>query len=387
MTSGATSDLQPFRVEVPDAVLDDLRERLARTRWPDQIPDSGWSYGTDRAYLQDLCEYWRTTFDWRAQEARFNRWPHFLTSIDGQQVHFIHARSPEPDALPLLITHGWPGSVSEFLDIIGPLSDPRAHGGDPADAFHVVAPSIPGYAWSGPTTEPGWDVRRVAQAWATLMARLGYTRYGAQGGDWGSMISTQVGLVDPEHLAGIHVNMLLAFPPDPSQITLTDEEAADVAAAMTFLQTGAAYQEIQGKNPQTLGYGLTDSPAGLAGWIAEKFHHWTHHPDGDLETAVTRDQLLTNLTVYWVTNTINSSIRLYCESQRSGRFGPSGERVEVPTGAAVFPSEIFRIPRAYGETAFNLVHYSRFDRGGHFAALEEPDLLVDDVRAFFRGLR
>ncbi len=387
MTDAATSELQPFRVDVPDAVLADLRDRLDRTRWPDQIPGSGWSYGTDRAYLQELCEYWRTSFDWRAQEARFNRWPHFLTHLDGQQVHFIHARSPEPDAMPLLITHGWPGSVSEFLDVIGPLSDPRAHGGDPADAFHVVAPSIPGYAWSGPTTEPGWDVRRVAEAWAALMARLGYDRYGAQGGDWGSMISTQLGVVDAEHLAGIHVNMLLAFPPDPSQITLTDEEAADVAAAMTFLQTGAAYQEIQGKNPQTLGYGLTDSPAGLAGWIAEKFHHWTHHPDGDLETAVTRDQVLTNITVYWVTNTINSSIRLYCESQRSGRFGPTGERVEVPTGAAVFPGEIFRIPKAYGETAFNLTRYTRFDRGGHFAALEEPDLLIDDVRAFFRTVR
>ncbi|HEY1739238.1 MAG TPA: epoxide hydrolase, partial [Acidimicrobiia bacterium] len=215
------SDLQPFRVEVPDAVLDDLRDRLARTRWPDQIPDSGWGYGTDRAYLQELCDYWRTSFDWRAQEARFNRWPHFLTHVDGQQVHLIHARSPEPDALPLLITHGWPGSVAEFLDVIGPLSDPRAHGGDPADAFHVVVPSIPGYAWSGPTTAPGWDVRRVAEAWAALMARLGYARYGAQGGDWGSMISTQVAVVDPAHVAGIHVNMLLAFPPDPSKITLT----------------------------------------------------------------------------------------------------------------------------------------------------------------------
>jgi microsomal epoxide hydrolase len=285
------------------------------------------------------------------------------------------------------MTHGWPGSVSEFLDIIGPLTDPRSHGGDPADAFHVVAPSIPGYAWSGPTTEPGWDVRRVAEAWATLMARLGYERYGAQGGDWGSIISSQLGLVDPAHLIGLHLNMLIAFPPDPTAITLTDEEAADVAGVMTFLQTGTAYQEIQGKNPQTLGYGLTDSPAGLAGWIAEKFHHWTHHPDGDLETAVTRDQLLTNITVYWVTNTINSSIRLYCESQRSGRFGPAGEKVEVPTAAAIFPGEIFRTPKPYAETGYNLVRYNRFDRGGHFAALEEPDLLIDDVRAFFRELR
>lgn len=382
-----SEEIRDLRIEVDESVLEDLRDRLARTRWPDEIPGNNWSYGTDLAYLQELCEYWRTEFDWRAQEARFNRWPHHLTEIDGTQVHFIHARSPEPDALPLLITHGWPGSVSEFLDIIDPLRDPAAHGGDPADAFHVIAPSIPGYGWSGPTQEPGWDVRRVAEAWKVLMARLGYDYYGAQGGDWGAIISSQLGLVDRAHLAGLHLNMLIAFPPDPGAIELSEQEQADVMAVMTFLGTGTAYQEIQGKNPQTLGYGLTDSPAGLAGWIVEKFHHWTHHPDGDLETALSRDQILTNITTYWVTNTINSSVRLYCESQRSGRFGPAGEFIEVPTAAAVFPGEIFRIPEAYAKTAYNIARYTRFDRGGHFAALEEPDLLIEDVRAFFRDRR
>jgi len=381
-----TTELRPFRIEVADDVLDDLRERLARTRWPDQIPGSGWDYGTDLAYLQDLCEHWRTKFDWHAQQERFNRWPHFLTEIDGAQVHFIHARSPEPDALPLIITHGWPGSVSEFLDVIEPLRDPRNHGGDPRDAFHVVCPSIPGYGWSGPTTQPGWDVHRVALAWKELMARLGYERYGAQGGDWGAIISQQLAVLDGEHMAGLHSNMLLAFPPDAGEIALTEQEAADLAAAGEFMQRGSAYQEIQGKNPQTLGYGLTDSPAGLAGWIVEKFWAWTDH-DGDLETAVSRDQVLTNLTVYWVTKTINSSVRLYCESQRTGRFGPLGEKVTVPTAAAVFPGEMFRIPRAYAEKMFDLRRYTRFDRGGHFAALEEPDLYIEDVRAFFREVR
>jgi microsomal epoxide hydrolase len=371
----ASDELRPFRVDVPEAVLDDLRDRLARTRWPDQIPGSGWDYGTDLAYLQDLCDTWLHKYDWRAQEAKFNRWPHFLTDIDGQQIHFIHARSDNADALPLIITHGWPGSVAEFLDVIEPLRED----------FHVVVPSLPGYGWSGVTTQAGWDVQRVAETWAKLMARLGYDRYGAQGGDWGAMVSARLAAIDAEHMVGLHSNMLLAFPDDASGIQLTDAETADLVAAADFMSKGAAYQEIQGKNPQTLGYGLTDSPAGLAGWIVEKFLVWTDN-DGSPDDAVTRDQLLTNLTVYWVTKTINSSIRLYCESSRTGRFGPTGEYITVPTAAAVFPKEIFRIPKAYAETRFNLVRYNRFDRGGHFAALEEPDLLVQDVREFFSSL-
>jgi microsomal epoxide hydrolase len=363
-------------------VLDDLRVRLNNTRWPDELPGTNWRYGTDLAYLKDLCESWKT-FDWRAVEARFNSWPNILTTIDGQQVHAIHAPSPEPDAFPLIMTHGWPGSVAEFLDVIEPLRDPRNHGGDPADAFHIVMPSIPGYGWSGPTTEPGWDVRRVAEAWKVLMARLGYSRYGAQGGDWGSMISSQLGVVDPEHMAGLHINMVLGIPGDAP---LTEVEQADMAGTSAFVAEGSAYQQIQGKNPQTLGYGLSDSPAGLAGWIIEKFHHWSHHPDGDVETAVTRDQLLANLTLYWVTETINSSTRLYFESQKSGRFPPF-ERVEVPTGCAVFPGEILRMPESWARNLYNVTRFSRFDRGGHFAALEQPDLLIADIRAFFRTVR
>ncbi len=375
------TDVRPFTVHVPDAVLDDLRTRLANTRWPDEIAGQGWTYGTNLAYLQDLCETWRTTFDWRAQEARFNRWEHLLTEIDGTQVHAIHARSPEPNALPLIITHGWPGSVAEFLDVIEPLRDPRAHGGDPAHAFHVVAPSIPGYGWSGPTPDRGWDVKRVANALAALMARLGYSRYGAQGGDWGSMISSQLGVVDAAHVAGVHINMPIGMPPTDGP-ELTEAEQAAMAATSEFIKDGSAYQQIQGRNPQTLAYGLNDSPAGLAGWIVEKFHHWTHHPDGDLETAVTRDQILTNLTVYWATATINSSTRLYYESMHSGLFPPF-ERVEVPVGCAMFPGEILQMPRSWIETMYNLTHFSTFGRGGHFAAMEQPEALVADIRAFF----
>jgi microsomal epoxide hydrolase len=370
----ASDEIRPFRVDVPEGVLDDLRDRLSRTRWPDQIPGSGWGYGTDLAYLRSVCDDWQNKYDWRAQEDRLNRWPNFLTEIDGQQIHFIHARSDKSDAVPLIVTHGWPGSVAEFLDIIEPLR---------AD-FHVVVPSLPGYGWSGPTTQPGWDVQRVADAWATLMARLGYDRYGAQGGDWGAMVSARLAASDPDHVIGLHSNMLLAFPADASGIALTESEVADLAAAGEFMTRGAAYQEIQGKNPQTLGYGLTDSPAGLAGWIIEKFWAWTDN-DGSPDDAVARDQLLTNLTVYWVTKTINSSIRLYCESQRTDRFGPVGEYISTPTAAAVFPKEMFRVPKAYAESRFNLVRYTRFDRGGHFAALEEPDLLVQDVQEFFLG--
>jgi microsomal epoxide hydrolase len=378
-----SDEIRDFQIDVPEAVLEDLRARLQATHWPDEIADQGWTYGASLAYVRDLCDTWATKFDWRAQEAKFNRWPNHLTDIDGQQVHFIHARSPEPNAFPLIITHGWPGSVSEFLDVIEPLRDPSGHGGDPADAFHVVVPSIPGYGWSGPTTTPGWDVRRVAGAWAVLMARLGYDRYGAQGGDWGSMISSQLAVVDPDHVAGLHVNMVIGM---PGEGELTAEEQADLDDTSKFMNDGGAYQQIQGKNPQTLGYGLTDSPAGLAGWISEKFHHWTHHPDGDLETAVTRDQILTNLSVYWVTKTINSSVRLYFESQRSGRFPPF-EPVSVATGCAIFPGELVKMPEAWARNLYNVTRYTRFDRGGHFAALEEPDLFVDDVRAFFRTVR
>ncbi len=377
-----TDDIVPFTVAVGDDEIADLHRRLDATRWPDQIPDSAWDYGADLAYVQSLCETWRHEFDWRVAEARINAFDNFTTTIDGADIHFIHARSPEPDATPLLITHGWPGSIAEFLDVIGPLRDPVAHGGDASDAFHVVAPSLPGYGFSGPTTEAGWDVQRVAEAWKVLMDRLGYDRYGAQGGDWGAMVTLRLATVAAEHLSGIHLNMALC---GPAEGELTDQEQADLVAIGDFMATGTAYQEIQGKNPQTLSYGVTDSPAGLAGWIAEKFWAWTDN-DGSPDDAITREQQLTNLSIYWFTKTANSSFRLYCESQRSGRFGPVEGRIDVPTGVAVFPKEIFRIPEAWARGGFDLRRYTRFDRGGHFAAFEEPDLFVDDVRAFFRDL-
>jgi microsomal epoxide hydrolase len=383
-----TGEIRPFRIAVDDDLLDDLRVRLRRTRWPDQIPGSDWDYGTDLATLQDLCAYWRDEFDWRAAEARLNAWPQFETDIDGTYLHFIHARSPHPGALPLVITHGWPGSVAEFLKVLGPLTDPPAHGGDPADAFHVVAPSMPGYGFSGPTTRPGMDVRAVAEVVAALMADLGYERYGAQGGDWGAAVSTNLGVVDAAHLAGIHLNMVLAGPPDPADPTagVLPEEMEALGAMAAFRKEETGYHAIQRTKPQTLAYGLTDSPAGLAGWILEKFRTWSDC-GGDVLSSFTSDELLTNITIYWVTGTINSSTRLYYESWHSGRFGPPGERVAVPTGAAIFPQELFRPPRAWAEAAYDIVHWTRMPSGGHFAAMEEPELLVDDVRTFFRALR
>jgi microsomal epoxide hydrolase len=381
--------VEPFTIDVSDAVLDDLRERLARTRYPDQIPDSGWDYGTDRAYLRELCEYWREKFDWRRQEALLNRFDHFRSEIDGQPLHFIHQRSPLPDALPLVITHGWPGSVFEFYKIIGPLTDPEAHGGRAEDAFHVVCPSMPGYGFSGPTTRPGWDVREVAAIVAKLMARLGYDRYGAQGGDWGGIVTAILGGIDAEHVCGIHMNMVVCGPPpdaaDPMQ-GVSPEELADLGGMGEFQKKETGYQQIQGTKPQTLGYGLNDSPAGLAAWIVEKFRTWSDC-DGDVERRFSKDELLTNIMIYWATQTINSSVRLYCESMRSGRFGPAGQRVDVPTAGAIFPTELIKPPRKWAEAHFNVQQWTRMERGGHFAALEEPDALVADIRSFFAKVR
>jgi epoxide hydrolase len=379
--------IEPFTIDVPDAVLDDLHERLARTRFPEQIPDAGWDYGTELGYLEELVGYWRDNYDWRKQEARLNELDNFTTEIDGQRIHFIDARSPEPNAMPLIISHGWPGSVVEFLDIIDPLTNPRAHGGKPEDAFHVVCPSLPGYAFSGPTHERGWDPQRVAQTFATLMAGLGYERYGAQGGDWGSMISTQLGLVDPDHIAGIHLNMLIALPPEGEDFsTLTESELAGLTDAANYMENDSGYAKIQGTKPQTIGYLLDDSPAGLAAWIVEKFRTWSDC-DGDVERRFSKDRMLTNIMLYWVTATGHSAGRLYYEATKAGRFGPQGARVEVPTAAAVFPREIVRPPRRWAEHSYNITHWTEMPSGGHFAAMEEPGLLVDDVRTFFSTVR
>jgi pimeloyl-ACP methyl ester carboxylesterase len=374
--------VEPFRIHVDDAVLDDLRERLARTRLPDEIDGTGWEYGIPYGYLRELVAYWRDTYDWRAHEAALNALPQFRTRIDGQTIHFVHAASPHAGALPLLLTHGWPGSIVEFLDVIPRLTQPEAHGGDPADAFHVVAPSLPGYGFSEPTRTRGWNVTRIARAFTELMPRLGYARYGAQGGDWGAQVTTRIGALDPEHCVAIHLNMPIARPPG-EPLTLTDEEQADLAAMQQFQRDEAAYAQLQRTKPQTLGAGLNDSPVGLLAWIVEKFHAWSDC-DGHPENRFTRDQLLTNVTIYWVTQTIASSARLYWENAHSHEVQ---ERVTVPTGVARYPKEVLRYPRSWVERYYNVTHWTGMPRGGHFAAMEEPELFVEDLRAFFRSVR
>ena len=380
------SEIRPFRIEIADADLDDLRERLARTRWPGELPGTGWDYGIPLEYVRELADYWRTGYDWRAHERQLNEFPQFITTIDGQRIHFLHVRSPEPDALPLGITHGWPGSVVEFVNIIGPLTDPAAHGGDASDAFHLVVPSIPGYGFSGPTHVTGWDVARIAQAWDELMSRLGYERYGAQGGDWGSAISREIGRIAGGHVAGVHLNMLLTpAPKDPAdRAELTSAERERAGILDRFRATGSGYGAIQSTRPQTLAYALTDSPAGQLAWIAEKFGEWT---DGDLpDDAVDRDQMLTNITVYWLTGTAGSSARLYYEQARSRSRGRP-KASAAPTGVAVFPRDIALPVRRLADRYDNIVHWSEFGRGGHFAAMEQPGLLVGDIREFFRRFR
>ncbi len=380
-----TGPIESYEVHVPDSALDDLRARLDLTRVPDQIEGTGWEYGFPRDDLVDLIAYWRESYDWRAQEARINGFAQFQTRIDGQNVHFIHVRSEHPDALPLLITHGWPGSIVEFLDVIPRLTDPEANGGTAADAFHVVAPSLPGYGFSGPTTEPGWDVTRIAHAFIELMARLGYTRYVAQGGDWGSQVATRIGALDPEHCVAIHVNMAIADRPEDAP-PLTDQDKDDLASMQSFMREESGYANEQGTKPQTLGVGLNDSPAGLLAWILEKFRTWSDC-DGDLQSIYTRDQLLTNVMVYWVTQTITSSMRLYWELQHAGAAGVPPGFVAVPTGVARYPREVLRFPRSWVERRYNVTYWAEMPRGGHFAAMEQPALFVDDLRRFFATAR
>ncbi|QKV95740.1 epoxide hydrolase [Streptomyces sp. NA02950] len=386
----STEDIRPFRIEIAQERLDDLRERLAGTRWPDALPEAGWEYGAALPYVRELADHWRTGYDWRVHEAALNEHPQFTTVLDGAQVHFLHVRSPEPDALPLLLTHGWPGSVVEFLDMIGPLSDPGAHGGDPRDAFHLVIPSIPGFGFSGPTRDRGWSSRRVARAWAELMRRLGYERYGVQGGDWGAIISPEVGRVAPEAVAGVHVNAASAgFAPlgplsEEDRAALSERERERLAAG-SFSQDQMGYAAIQSTRPQTLAYGLTDSPVGQLAWIMEKFREWTHPSAALPEDAIDRDRLLTNVMLYWLTGTAGSSARLYYESVRDGVWGPPPAKSPVPTGVANFAED--RAVRPVAERSNAVVHWSEFERGGHFAALEAPDLLTGDLRRFFRALR
>jgi pimeloyl-ACP methyl ester carboxylesterase len=391
MTGSPRSDaeIRPFRIDIPQADLDDLRDQLARARWPVEPAGVGWSRGVPLSYLGELAEYWRTSYDWRAQEALLNQYPQFMTTIDGANIHFLHVRSPETDALPLILTHGWPGSVVEFTHVIGPLSDPVAYGGDAADAFHLVIPSIPGFGFSGPTTDTGWTSDRVARAWAELMDRLGYERYGAQGGDWGAFVTPDLARADPDHVVGIHVNAatfgFIPWGPVPEEelATFSDLETARLDRLNHYLSEQSGYFQIQSTRPQTLAYALSDSPVGQLAWIVEKFKEWTHPVSGMPEDAVDRDLILTNVMLYWLTNTGASSSHIYYEGMHAAAWG--APPVTVPTGVAAFAQDV--AIRRYGEQGHNIVHWSDFERGGHFAALEAPDLFTDDVRAFFRTLR
>ncbi len=380
------TSIREFRIDVPDETLIDLKSRLSRTRFPDQVPGSEWDYGSDTAYIRELVDYWRHSYDWREHEAELNELPHFKTDIDGLEMHFVHVKSKEPDAMPLVMTHGWPGSIYEFMEVIGPLTDPVAHGGDAKDAFHLVLPSMPGYGFSGKTAERGYSVNRVAAVIAKLMARLGYERYVAQGGDWGSGVSSWLGSLDAEHVAGIHINMVGGGPPsgmeDPEK-GIPEWELKRWRERVEWWNGENAYGNIQGTKPLTLAYGLNDSPAGLAAWIVEKFRAWSDC-DGDVESRFTKDQLLTNVMIYWVTETMPSSVRLYYESRRDRS---RRDRVEVPTAIAVFPGEIFFSPRKWVETRYNVQQWTEMPSGGHFAAMEEPRLLVEDVRKFVRTVR
>lgn len=388
-TTGADrphDDIRPYRVDIPQAELDDLRDRLDRTRWPQELPGTGWERGVPVGYLKDLAGFWRTSFDWRKQEARLNEFPQFITTIDGADVHFLHVRSPEPGARPLMLVHGWPGSVMEFLDVIGPLTDPRSFGGTAEDAFHLVIPSLPGHGFSGPLRETGWTHGRMAAAFAELMDRLGYEHYGVQGGDVGAVIAPEMGRLRPERVIGVHVNALVTFPSgDPSELAeLTGAEQRRLAGFKNFRDEMMGYMQVQGTRPLTVAYGLTDSPVGQLAWIVEKFKEWTDPANELPETAVDRDALLANVSIYWFTRTAGSSAQMYYETfHGGGAWGKS--RTTVPTGGAVFPGGDYAI-RRLAERDHTIVHWSEFDRGGHFAAMEAPDLLVGDVRAFFRAL-
>jgi pimeloyl-ACP methyl ester carboxylesterase len=382
--------VEPFRLDVPQAELDDLRARLSAARWPEEETVADWSQGVPLEYMKELCAYWATHYDWRPTEARLNALPQFRTEIDGLGIHFLHVRSPHPDALPLVITHGWPGSIVEFLKVIGPLTDPSAHGGNSDDAFHVVCPSLPGYGFSDKPQRPGWGVERIAGAWTELMARLGYERYGAQGGDWGTSISARIGQTDPHHVAGIHLTPPLA-PPDPATFDeLTDGERAALASLEHGAEWESGYSKEHATRPQTIGYALADSPVALCAWIIEKFRAWTDC-DGHPENALTRDELLDNLMLYWLPRTGASSARLYWESIRQVDAlisGPVQDVVEVPTGCSIFPKELQRPSRRWAEKRFrDIRHWNELDRGGHFAAFEQPELFVEELRSFFRLVR
>jgi len=379
-----TAEIKPFRIAVGDDVLSDLKARLRNTRWPEREVVDNWSQGTPLHWMQAVCRFWADDYDWRVREASLNRFPQFTTEIDGLDIHFIHARSPHPEAMPLIITHGWPGSIVEFHKVIEPLSNPTAYGGSLADAFHVICPSLPGFGFSAKPTTTGWGVDRIAAAWITLMDRLGYARYGAQGGDWGSAVTSSLGAQDPAHCAGIHITLAMTRPAK-LEVEPTPDEARALRGSKHYADWDSGYSKQQSTRPQTVGYGLTDSPAGQAAWILEKFWAWTDC-DGHPENVLSREELLDNIMLYWVTATAASSARLYWES-----FGPerrSVAPVQVPTGVSVFPKEIVTPVRRWMEDRYrNIQYWNELPKGGHFAAFEQPALFVDELRRYFRTIR
>jgi pimeloyl-ACP methyl ester carboxylesterase len=377
------SDPTPFKIDIAQSELDDLQSRLARSRLPEAETPDDWSQGIPLAYVTEILDYWQTTYDWRRAESRINAFDQYKTSLDGLGIHFLHVRSPEPEALPLILTHGWPGSVVEFLKVIGPLTDPVAHGGDAGDAFHVVCPTLPGFGFSDKPRKPGWGTEKIGAEWANLMAQLGYDRYVAQGGDWGAIVTTAIATQDPDHCAAIHINMAIVAPDPETMDSLTEREQRALAALKHYQDWESGYSKQQATRPQTLGYALVDSPIGQCAWILEKFWAWTDC-DGHPENVLTRDELLDNVMLYWLTAAGASSGRIYWES-----FGTATtDKITVPTGISQFPHEVFQTSERWAKQRFtNLIHFNELDKGGHFAALEQPETFVDEVRTCFRQVR
>ena len=380
---------EPFEIHISDDVLDDLHRRLDTTRWPDELPETGWDYGSNMDYMKELVDYWRNDFDWRAQECLINSFSHFKAPVGGLGIHFIHERGQGPNPMPLVITHGWPGTFFEMHKIIPLLVDPASHGGDPGDSFDVVAPSLPGFGFSDHATERGMEVSKTAALWDELMTRvLGYPRFAAHGGDIGAGVTSRLGHGHADRLTGIHLTSITRPAPylgEGSRV-LSDAEKTHMREREQWQNAEGGYAHIQGTKPQTLAYGLNDSPVGLAAWIVEKYRSWSDC-EGDVERRFSKDELLTTVTIYWATESISSSTRMYKENQRHTWTMARDEKIDVPTGVAAFPVEISRPPREWAERSYDLQRWTPMPRGGHFAALEEPQLLAEDIRAFFRPLR
>jgi len=383
MSDANKLEVRPFEIPNSAAEIADLKARLALTRWPDKETPTDWSQGIPLAYMKEIKEYWQNTYEWEGRVKKINQWDGFMAEVDGLDIHFLHVRSKHAQAMPLLLTHGWPGSIIEFQKVIGPLSDPTAHGGNADDAFHVICPSLPGFGYSGKPTTPGWGIPKIATAWDKLMVGLGYDKYFAQGGDWGSIVTAMIGSQNLGHCQAIHMNMPIA-PPDPEKMDDLSELEQDALAAMKFYQDhDSGYSKQQATRPQTIGYGLVDSPIGQASWILEKFYQWTDC-NGHPENILSRDELLDNVMMYWLPATGASSARIYWES-----FGnTSVDKITLPTGCSIFPKEIFKTSKRWAQSRFtNIIAFNVLEKGGHFAAFEQPETFVDEIRACFRQVR